>query len=658
MDSVFCCLGQGDILCSLLLLLLCLDVVQGVGSSVSLASVLPGSYLLLITADDGAGGEASGTAKVTVTTAAEPPAAAAETSSGSSLKPSSKVESGMSSSSSNSSSQLPAQLEAGVLPVRPAAAAAAGSAVKNSSMAPQTLPAVGLPVGAVLDLDAEALALVPAGSKLQRYVWELHQQDKNKPAAVVYGRRGRFHLDTADVYNLTLLANTTDGQQYRNTGRVRVLSPQPGSSSILDALKDLDIKGSCGPLSGKQYSKVVLSCPGLSFSGVEKQRLKYAWKVYPISGGDYKWKNGSKPEVLGLAPGLHRVELSIGVDGTPSKINTVYYTVILLSITANSKLQLHLPQRICSGQAVQLEAPPLALNGASEPSYEWIVTWIDSLDVLGFEEKMKGSGRTFGLAVQPGRYDVSLIAHLADGGRLQGQGNFTVLPCIKCKPGVVNVTLPNGTCTALKAQAAAVLASEAPDGVDLSWHSTAAKHVGVRTTHVIAKMRKSKVAYGCVATVNFHDAEPPTIRLLNPGGVCLMSANQKWHCWKSDSLVQLSDNCQAFAPLAYMITCGSGSSRNTCKVLPDGRACARAATVGQQLSFKVQARDGSGNLAQPLEVPVVVKPSAAGAGCSMALLPSPESASSAAGGGAAGSAPADSSGGSSKGSGSDLSPAT
>lgn len=572
--------------------------VQGKGQTVSMTGLAAGKYLLLITANDGRSGETSGTATVTVlgqggSTATSMP----------------------SSITSSSGSRLPAP------PMPPSGSSSSSSAAGTASI--KKVPTVTLPQGAVMDLDAAAFNILPSTAKLDSYVWELKQKSTGEQVATVYGRLGRFELSVVDAYDLKLTAYDTNGKEYTSSGSVKVVAPVPASPQLDPGV---GFSGKCGPFTAKQYTSVTLSCPLLTVTGTESP-LTYSWTLITPSGA-VKAKTGAKGSFVGLGPGHYRVELAVGLNGALATQNTAYFLVTYLKVQANNKLLLSMPQPLCAGQAVSLNAPPLVQENNIEPEFSWQVVWAESQRLLGFKEVMQGEGRAFGFTLQTGHYDVLMNATMANGAVIQGVGNITALPCLKCKSGVVSLKLTKGKCSADNSLVRQVLLDPIPDGVPITWASGTVTKPGQRKVHIAAKSAASGLSSSCTATVNFTDTEPPTVKLLNSSGMCVTPPNGKWICWPADQLVQIKDNCQAVAPLAYMVQCSDGSTTANCQVLPDGQACVRADAAGQALKLKVLARDGYGNVAQGTAVPVVVKAvGPAAVGCQVPSLSSLEDAS-------------------------------
>lgn len=577
---------------------------QGKGAAVSLVGQAAGSYLLLITANDGRGGETSGTAAVTVLTKAGTPAS--PTAAAPAALPSST-------SSSSSGARLPAP------PPPPLASSSAATAAGAAAI--KKLPAITLARGAVLELDADSFNLLPASSKLDAYVWELKQRSTGEQVATVYGKLGHFELSAVDTYNLRLTAYDTKGKGYSSTGSVKVVAP----SAAAGLNSWTSCSGTCGPFSAKQYTTASLSCPSLSITGAGG-KLSYAWKII-APNGVFSDKTGIKPSVVGLGPGHYRVELAIGVNGAPTGQNTAYYRVSYLKVQANNKLLLSMPQPLCAGQVVSLTAPPLVQQDGSEPQYSWQVVWLESQQLQGYKEVLQGEGSTFGFTLQTGHYDVLMLARMADGAVIQGFGNITALPCMKCQPGVVNITLPKGKCAADSSLATQALLAPIPEGAAITWAAGTSTKPGQRKVQILAKSVAANLSSSCSATVNFADAEPPTVKLLRSGGACISAANAKWACWTAKNLVSLSDNCQAVGDIGFMLQCAEGSTGNNCRVLAGGQVCVKAVKAGQLVRLRVLAKDVFGNLAQPFAVPVQVMAAApASAGCVAAAFSKPEDA--------------------------------
>ncbi|WIA29786.1 hypothetical protein OEZ86_012260 [Tetradesmus obliquus] len=475
--------------------------------------------------------------------------------------------------------------------------------------------------GRVLELDADSFNLLPASSKLDAYVWELKQRSTGEQVATVYGKLGHFELSAVDTYDLRLTAYDTKGKGYSSTGSVKVVAP----SAAAGLNSWTSCSGTCGPFSAKQYTTASLSCPSLSITGAGG-KLSYAWKII-APNGVVSDKSGIKPSVVGLGPGHYRVELAIGVNGAPTGQNTAYYRVSYLKVQANNKLLLSMPQPLCAGQVVSLTAPPLVQQDGSEPQYSWQVVWLESQQLQGYKEVLQGEGSTFGFTLQTGHYDVLMLARMADGAVIQGFGNITALPCLKCQPGVVNITLPKGKCAADSSLATQALLAPIPEGAAITWAAGTSTKPGQRKVQILAKSVAANLSSSCSATVNFADAEPPTVKLLRSGGACISAANAKWACWTAKNLVSLSDNCQAVGDIGFMLQCAEGSTGNNCRVLAGGQVCVKAVKAGQLVRLRVLAKDVFGNLAQPFAVPVQVMAAApASAGCVAAAFSKPEDA--------------------------------
>ncbi|KAF6256391.1 hypothetical protein COO60DRAFT_1702340 [Scenedesmus sp. NREL 46B-D3] len=540
---------------------------QGKGDTVSLAGQAAGRYLLLITAKDGRGGEASGTAAVTVLSRA-------------------------------AHQHHHQQQFLQPYPAAPAAAAAAHGCQRRSSH--RQLAAVPAPQL----LDAESFALLPAGATLDAFMWELKQRSSGEQVATLYGKLGRFQLSAVDTYDLRLTAYDTKGKGYSSTGSVEVVAP---TTSGLNSWTSF--AGTCGPFLVKQYTTAPLSCPSLIATGAHG-KVSYAWTIIAPNGA-VSSKTGVKPSVVGLGPGHYRVELAVGVNGAPTGQNTAYYLVTYLKVQANNKLLLSMPQPLCAGQAVSLTAPPLVQQVASEPQYSWQVAWLESQQQQGYRET--------------GHYGVLMLARMADGSVIQGVGNITALPCMKCRTGVVNITLPAGKCAADNFLARQALLAPVPAGAAITWARGTSTKPGQRKVRILAKSAAANMSSSCSATVNVIDAEPPAVRLLRPGGACVAPPNSRWACWRAGELVSLSDNCPG--DIGFMVQCGEGSTGDNCRVLAGGHVCVRAAKAGQLVRLRVLARDLYGNMAQLSAVPVQVMAAApAGAGCVAASFSKPEDA--------------------------------
>jgi hypothetical protein len=578
---------------------------QGKGDAVSLVGQAAGSYLLLITANDGRGGETSGTAAVTVLSkagTAVPPAAATTLPS--------------STSSSSSGARLPA-------PPLPPPAASSSVSTAAGVAAIKKLPAITLPRGAVLELDADSFNLLPASAKVDAFVWELTQRSTGEQVATVYAKLGRFELSAVDTYDLRLTAYDTKGKAYSSTGSVKVVAPS--AAAALNSWTSFS--GACGPFTAKQYTTSPLSCPALTVTGTSG-KLNYAWTITAPSGA-VSIKTGVKPSVVGLGPGHYRVELAIGINGAPTGQNTAYYRVSYLKVQADNKLLLSMPQPLCAGQVVSLTAPPLVQEGGSEPQYSWQVVWLESQQLQGYQQVLQGEGSTFGFTLQTGHYDVLMIARMADGAVIQGVGNITAMPCMKCRTGIVNITLPKGKCAADDVLAQQALLAPIPQGAAITWASGTSTTPGQRKVQVVGSSAAANLSSSCSATVNFTDAEPPTVNLRRTGAACIVSPNNKWACWSADKLVSLADNCQAVGDIGFMLQCAEGSTGDNCRVLAGGQVCVRAAKAGQLVRLRVLARDLYGNMAQPFAVPVQVMAAApASAGCVAAAFSKPEDAAS------------------------------
>lgn len=555
----------------------------GTGFTILLANLTAGPHLLLITAKDGKGGETTGTAAVTVLP-----------------KPGTTV----SSTSGTSGQRLPN------LSPKPAGTKAT---IKQ-------LPDLELPQGAVMELDAASFNLLPIGAKLDSYVWEMTVHGTGEPMATVYGRLGRFELSTVGVFDTKLLVRTTSGKEYNSTGSVRVLAPV-SPAAALDPWAGFS--GSCGPFNAKQYTAATISCPSVAAPGA-KGGLYYSWKLIS-PGGSIKPKNGSEVSFVGLEPGHYRVEVSVAIGEAPTSQNTAYFTSTYLRIDKVTKLVLGMPGGLCSGQVVSLRSPPLLQSGSKEPDYQWRVTWEGSEQVLGYTEVLRGSGSSFGFTLQPGNYSVEMTATMAGGAVVQGYGNITAMPCIICKSETVVIELPEDSCSAGSELAKQVLAFTLPQETTVDWDSRSVTTPGQRVVSVVATAVTTGATSTCSATVKFQDVTPPVITLLNPTGKCVTPVNSRWMCWKANQLVSLSDNCQSVGSPAFMVRCGEGATADICSIRPDGQACVKAVSDGQLLQLQVLARDGFGNIAEAVNVPIVVKSlaDAAGAGCSVAAFESP-----------------------------------
>jgi hypothetical protein len=578
---------------------------QGMGDTLPLVGQAAGSYLLLITANDGRGGETSGTAAVTVLSkagTAMPPAATTPT-----TLPSST-------SSSSSGARLPAPP-----PTPPAASSSISTAAGVAAI--KKLPAITLPRGAVLEMDADSFNLVPASAKVDTFVWELKQRSTGEQVATVYAKLGRFELSAVDTYDLRLTAYDTKGKAYSSTGSVNVVAP----SAAAGFNSWTSFSGICGPFTAKQYTTSTLSCNALTVTGTSG-KLNYAWTITAPSGA-VSIKTGVKPSLVGLGPGHYRVELAIGINGAPTGQNTAYYRVSYLKVQADNKLLLSMPQLLCAGQVVSLTAPPLVQEDGSQPQYSWQVVWLESQQLQGYKQVLQGEGSTFGFTLQTGRYDVLMIARMADGAVIEGVGNITAMPCMKCRTGVVNITLPTGKCAADDTLAQQVLLAPIPQGAAITWASGTITTPGQRKVQVVGSSAAANLSSSCSATVNFADVEPPTVKLRRTGGACIVSPNNKWACWSADKLVTLADNCQAVGDIGFMLQCAEGSTGDNCRVLAGGQVCVRAAKAGQLVRLRVLARDLYGNMAQPFAVPVQVMAAApASAGCVAAAFSKPEDA--------------------------------
>ena len=652
--------------------------------------VSPGSHLLLITAADGRGGEGSGTAHVTVTPAAPGSRGSRGAKAGSvSVAAAGKATAAGSSQTPTQQQDIyPDDATDGDAPNQGTAAALSSSwiptdpsgvaSIFSGPSGPKKLPVLSMPQGSMVTLDAAAFHLLPPKAKVKAFTWELQQRGTGQQVATVYGRMGRFELPALASYNVKLLATDTDGMEYSSTGSIRVVdaSESGGLAAALEAAGQapvVAVSGQCGPFKGRQYTAVELSCPGLEVSAAESAALQWAWKVTPTagihargaaggsssaksdsenddssdsakggSGAFVQAKLGQAASFLGLAPGLYRVEVAVGVGGPPSSRNTAYYLATFLQVSATRNLTFSVPSSaVCAGQPVSLDAPLLQLSTElPEAEFEWQVTREQSaaqaaaaggtgnVRTSTSTSAMHGTGKTFGFTVQPGRYEVSLLAKLPDGARLSGQGVVKAKVCVGCRQDVVDIVLPRGACTASQSQAASALSGVLPQGLEVSWAEGSDLGPGLRNVTVLAKLpgARARDASGrvvkvpsCRAQVNIKDEEGPVLTVLHEDGLCLSPPNNKWSCWHAHQLVSISDNCQSGAALSSKLSCSSSSSRSgastegnnsgnssSCKVLSDGRVCIQAAEAGQVTMVTVAARDASGNTAQPADVAVSV----------------------------------------------------
>jgi hypothetical protein len=612
-------------------------VLMGDGARVAVPSVAAaGAYSLLITAMDGQGGAAEAAAKVIVSTVTGPPP-----------------------------SPSPAAVQAAVVSTPPP--------IYGSKLAVTLqLPARSFFQGAVMEVDPAVSGLFDLSSAswqgdLAASTCSLTLAPSDAPAAgggaTVFGcsTPARFLLATPGSFRLTLrVANKATGKTASTSSAIAVTTKPFWSDYYTAASPQGFVTGRCATaqLVGTEFAPLVLSCSGVTLPvgwgadaglDVAKQQLAFAWKLTPLTARAAaahktpltRSSTGGGTAAFGaVAAGLYLAEVAGFAGGaggvSTSSVNSVYYLSTLLVVAPTAALVLAAPKPSCAGAAVTLTAAaPTVLAGQSAAAARWTVEWQDAKAATGKALMLAGSGATFSLVLQPGRYFATATVDVTDSGvvrRLAGRATIDARPCVACALGPVILHAAAESCTAAAADADKLLA-----GLPPAWVGTAAQlsfaagsnlSPGTRALTIVARSVATNVTASCtVQQVTVRDATPPEARLRKVGGECAAPANGKWACWPLAALADSSDTCGA---VQVQATCAGSTDARNCRLPKDGRVCIRAAmpaagrdstVLGLDLAF----RDEAGNARNgTIRVPVTVYRTAR-AGCSPPTLASPPS---------------------------------
>lgn len=547
---------------------------KGTGSTMSLRGVAAGNYILLINADDGKGGVATGSAQVLVRAA---------TSTGSPTpQPSSDGTSGD----------------------------------RRGSPTFTRFPNITMPAGGLLQLDAGLLSLLPAGALVKSYQWSLTKQGSAQALQTLFGRTGKFTPDTPGAYNLVLSVVDTAGKTYRSTVTIKAAAtPAAGAA-----------EGGCGPWSMQQFSNVTLRCSDVTVSGTTSPA--YSWRLTRASDRRVWNSTRAAPAFGALDPGLYQVQLWVAPKRPATAATAAYTLVSHLKVTRRSSMQLMPPASACIGVPVVLQAPKLVLPSGLRVAYSWAVALRQPSTPLLSPEPLTGVGSTFTFVPEAGTYTVSVTGTIsgtgssAAGNTLVGTTSLTPTNCWRaaCKTGRRAITVDN-RCTVPLTRAAALLQSPAPSGYRVVFGPNSVLSRGDAQVTVVAQPpTAAQPTTTCTAQVSIRDTTAPQVRLRRASGGCVAPANGNWHCFAVNALVNATDNCPG--AMSAALTCAAGAGADVCRVVGGNQACVKAVTTladGAVVNFSLVARDAAGNASPALTVPVAVR-KAATAGCPVPAL--------------------------------------
>jgi len=608
---------------------------SGKGPRVSVKpSASPGLYQLLITADDGRGGVTEAVAKVDIKAAAAIQAAA-----------------------------LRAQGQSSAAAAMPAQTLAPSIYVGRLAETPK-LQSLTFYQGAVLDLYAAATGLFDLSSpswmndlKTATCIWTLKGQTEEAAAggATVYGctSPARFRLHTPGAYTLNFEATDKQSGEMKTASSIITVVEKPAwADHYTSASAEAFASGRCDDayFFGTEFTPLGLACKGVSLlpgwgselgAGAAKE-LEFSWKLTPLTQRAAaahrqpltKASKGTGRAGFGaVAPGLYHAEV-VGAaggagGGSTSSINTVYYLSTILVVDTTSHVRLPPPPSMCAGKAVKLAPARLALlHGQTADAPKWKVAWADARAATGKPMLLSGSGSSFTFTTQPGRYYATVTIDVNEPGtvprRLTGRALVEARPCFKCAPSAATLAAARDHCGASARDVLKLLAEPRPPwlgSAHLSFAPASDLRPGTRPLTLVARSAATNVTADCtVPAVTIRDVTPPRVKLRRQGGECVSPANGRWSCFGSAALVTAFDACAGLKPIEFLASCGAGTTQATCRVLPDGRVCLRAAPPrGRAASHAAQVdllfRDGFGNaVAAPFKVPVTVLRSG-GEGC-------------------------------------------
>jgi hypothetical protein len=548
---------------------------KGTGSTVSLRSVTAGNYILLINADDGKGGVATGSAQVLVRAA------------------------------TSTGSPTP----------QPSSSGSSGN--RDPTPTFNRFPNITMPAGGLLQLDAGLLSLLPAGAMVKSYQWSLTKQGSAQALQTLFGRTGKFTPDTPGTYNLVLSVVDTTGKTYRSTATIRATAALAAGAA----------EGGCGPWSAQQFSNVTLRCSDVTVSGTTTSPA-YLWRLTRASDRRVWNSSRASPAFGALDPGLYQVQLWVAPRSPASTATAAYTLVSHLTVTRRSSMQLTPPARACIGVPVVLKAPKLVLPSGLRAAYSWAVALRQPSAPLLSPEPLTGVGSTFTFVPEAGTYTVSVTGTIsgtgssAAGNTLVGTTTLTPTICWKaaCKTGRQSISV-DSKCSVPLTRAAALLQSPAPSGYRVVFGPSSVLSLGDTQVTVVAQPpTPAQPTTTCTAQVSIRDTTRPQARLRSAAGGCVAPANGNWHCFAVNALVNATDNCRG--AMSAALTCAAGSGADVCRVVSGTQACVRAATSladGAVVSFSFVARDAAGNASPALTVPVAVR-KAATAGCPVPQL--------------------------------------
>ena len=257
-------------------------VESGIGRSVILQDVEAGEYQLAITATDSKGASSKGTATLRVSIRA---------------------------GGAGGSEALPPFPPNLKLPLR--------------------LPVLTVAQGTLLEVDAASAGVPLADISKYTYDWTL-QNSATKAVKTTQNNTQKFKyvLKEAGQYDLTLSVRekaTSGGKQRRVTSVVKTL---PASG-----LPSLTAQSSCGPFTSSSTQDTQLSCPQISATGPNSDKLQYAWRVGNIKTATIKTAGPTPTPNFGkLDLGVYVVEVAIGAKGLPQSSNTIYFLSSVLQV--------------------------------------------------------------------------------------------------------------------------------------------------------------------------------------------------------------------------------------------------------------------------------------------------------------------------------------
>lgn len=416
----------------------------------------PGSYQLLITADDGKGGISEAVAKVTVTAAA-------------------------------------AVKQSPPLPVQLTAPSIYGGKLASS---PQ-LPTRTFYQGAVMEVDAAVSGIFNlsspnwrAGVSSAACVWTLTGSGAGA-SATVYGcsMPARFRLSTVGSFKLTLQVTLKGASKPQSRSCVVTVLTKPFWSEYYYAASPQGFpSGRCssGYLSSVEFTPLSLSCGGVTLplgwgadAGLDGavQKLGFTWKLTPLTqraAATHKQpltrtsEAGGKASFGAAAPGLYLVEV-VGAQGgagggSTSSVRSVYYLYGLLIVEPTAQLVVASPAAGCAGSAVKLAlAAPALLPSQSAGPARWSVSWADAKAAIGSPLTLTGSGSSFSFVTQPGRYAAVMTMDVTDGGvvrRLTGKAAVEARPCFQCASSPVKLTTMTNRCSVAQQDAVKLMTAQ------------------------------------------------------------------------------------------------------------------------------------------------------------------------------------------------------